>query len=433
MLKKFIKICQRRDFAVALVFKLLYPIILSGKGTFYIQAKLLRYMLKYAIKHCPYYRNYFKDQKSPAIIDFPIVDKKIISKNFDAFTSDEKDKFMYQHGYTGGSTGEPFHMLKYGGYEYGFGKKRWNVYGYQRGEVILAMDGSKIPDELLENNIYWIPKNKESVPFGEYALSSLYLSDENAHTYCNYIVDLAPDHLRGYPSFIYAIACFADKLGIDVGQSVKCIELTSESVFMYQIDKIKEVFRCRVFLQYGHTEACICANTFDDTYRYRIEPLYGYVEILDEAGLHVKEGEVGEVVVTSLYNYAMPLIRYKTGDYAVYGGNDSQYLYLDSVYGRTQDYIIDRKGNKVLLTALIFGQHIKAMAHVAQWQIEQHVEGTIVLSVVKTDQYDSNDEMEIRNLLTNLGNVSVDFRYVEQIPLTPRGKSKMLVQHLSLV
>ena len=40
------------------------------------------------------------------------------------------------------------------------------------------------------------------------------------------------------------------------------------------------------------------------------------------------------------------------------------------------------------------------------------------------------DEKEIYNLFEKLGNVHSEFKYVEEIPLTPRGKSKMLIQHL---
>ena len=215
-----------------------------------------------------------------------------------------------------------------------------------------------------------------------------------------------------------------------MGSSIKAVELTSESAFDYQIEKIKTVLNTKVYLQYGHTESCICAYTYDESYIYRCEPLYGYVEILDQNGQHVQIGEIGEVVVTSLYNRAMPLIRYKTGDFAEFGGKDDRYVYLNKVLGRTQDYIVNKNGDKVLLTALIFGQHFKAMEHIRKWQIEQFEIGKLVINVIKGDNYSNADEKEIYNLFEKLGNVHSVFNYVDEIPLTPRGKSKMLIQHL---
>ena len=44
------------------------------------------------------------------------------------------------------------------------------------------------------------------------------------------------------------------------------------------------------------------------------------IEVLNEAGKPVEPGETGEVVATSFYNYAMPFIRYATGDFAELGG-----------------------------------------------------------------------------------------------------------------
>ena len=407
-------------------------ISISEKDVFRKQEKLLNNVIKHAFINVPFYTSLYKNNKNIKFHDLPIVDKYFITKHYDDFCAKNKAKYNYCDSFTGGSTGEPFHLLRHGGYENDFGMKRWKTYGYKKGELLIALDGSLIDDELLEKGIYWKRKVGNNLPFGTFALSSLYFNDKNANIYCKYIVDIAPDYIRGYPSFVYAIACHAEKTGWDVGKSVKAIELTSETTYPYQIEKIASVFGAKVYLQYGHTEACVCANTYDDTFRYRIEPLYGYVEILNEKGLHVKEGEVGEVVVTTLHNYAMPLIRYRTGDFAEYGGRDHRYIYLNCVLGRTQDYIVDKNGNKVLLTALIFAQHCTALGHIVKWQLEQNTKGEVIAHIVKGKEYSNDDEAEIYELFKKSGNVETFFNYVNEITLTPRGKSKMLRQNIVL-
>lgn len=404
---------------------------LSENNVFDKQKRLLSKTLKYTSKHVPYYNQLLSDKKDLNIFDFPIVSKKLISENYRDFLSERINRYVCTEGYTGGSTGEPFHIILNGGYEYHFGLRKWRTYGYCKNDTILAMDGSKLPNDLIENNIFWNAKNKDAIPFGNYLLSSLYLTDENAECYCRFLFDLKPKFIRGYPSFIYSVACYAKEKNINLNGFCKGIELTSENAYKYQIEFIKSIYGCPVYLQYGHAEACVFGFSVDDTYVYRIEPLYGYVEVVDENGNHVKEGKVGEVVVTTLHNRALPLIRYRTGDYAEYGGMDARYIYLNKVLGRTQDYIINRENKKVLLTALIFGQHNSAMRKILKWQMEQFEIGKINLHIIKTEEYCEKDEISLRDMLKKLGNVSVEFDYTDNIPVTPRGKSKMLIQHLN--
>ena len=408
------------------------PFAMTNTRIWKKQSKLLKRILNEAVNNCEYYKNLNKHKKDLKVSNFPILTKQEITENFDLFVSKKKNKYEYVDAYTGGSTGEPFHFLLNGIYEVPFGKKRWKEYGFRKGNKILAMDGHKIKEEDINNNIYWLKISDNDIPFGSYALSSLYLNDLNAKYYCQFIIDFQPDFLRGYPSFVYSISCYAEKLGISLLGIVKGIELTSETISDYQVLQIKKVFGSPVYFQYGHTESIVYAYTYDETYKYRVEPLYGYVEVLDSNGNHVKEGEIGEVIVTTLHNHVMPLIRYSTGDYAVYGGKDKRYMYLNKVAGRTQDYIIDSKGNKVLLTALIFGQHCKALGHIIKWQIVQKINGEIELYVIPGKNWSKVDEEEIYSQFKKLGRVETKFIYVDQIAPTPRGKSKMLIQYLKV-
>jgi phenylacetate-CoA ligase len=71
-------------------------------------------------------------------------------------------------------------------------------------------------------------------------------------------------------------------------------------------------------------------------------------EILDQNGKPVEPGETGRVVITSLYNYATPLIRYEIGDYATRGANDSSAGIplgrLQRVEGRRRNALATRHG-----------------------------------------------------------------------------------------
>lgn len=397
------------------------------------QERMLMRVLKYANRHCSYYRSLNINVKNiESIKKYPLLSKDTIKSNFQDFISDDINHMVYYVGHTGGSTGEPLELYSCPGIDDLFQIKLWKSNGYEDGDIILAMDGAKISDEAISENRYLYTKSKKQIPYGGFGLSSLYLTSENIGLYCQELIKLKPSFIRGYPSFIYRIASYMKDNQITIDFRMKAVELTSESSFGYQHDLIREVFGCKVIMQYGHTESCVFGYTYDETMRYRIEPLYGYVEIIKEDGKSAEIGEVGEVIVTTLHNTVMPLIRYRTGDYAEFGGYDKDGLILNRVLGRTQDYIVNADNEKVILTALIFAQHFDALGNMIRWQIEQFEAGTVIIHIIKRNSFTGKDEDEIRNLFWNLGKTKTIFNYVDTIELTGRGKSMMLVQHIKM-
>ena len=58
-------------------------------------------------------------------------------------------------------------------------------------------------------------------------------------------------------------------------------------------------------------------------------------------------GQRGRIVITDLYNYATPLIRYDTGDVGIMHLDENNHPYFSQVLGRKLDLIYDTKGNLV--------------------------------------------------------------------------------------
>lgn len=410
-----------------------YILVLKKNNIKEKQEELLHSILNYACKHTKFYSELEKNNKCDPndLKSFPFITKNIINSNFNDLVSNQKEVLSYFDAYTGGSTGQPLHFYRPKNYiDSIYQIKYWKFLGYELGDKILSMDGTSISNNDLKNNIYWGRKKRFSLPYGKMYLSSLYLTDNNIKYYVNFVLKYQPDFIRGYPSFVYQIAKYMYDNNIKPNFSIKAIQLTSESSFPYQWELISKVFNTKVCLQYGHTEASVFGYTYDETMKYIIEPLYGYTEIIKDDGTYAKKGEMGEIVVTSFYNKIMPFIRYKTGDYAVVGENNKDYMILDNIMGRTQDYIYNKDGEKVLLTALIFAQHFKALGNIAKWQIIQNEIGIITMKIIKGKNYTIDDEHEIENLFKNKGNTSIKFEYVNEIETTKRGKSKLLIQNI---
>jgi phenylacetate-CoA ligase len=72
-----------------------------------------------------------------------------------------------------------------------------------------------------------------------------------------------------------------------------------------------------------------------------------YIEILNDEGQAVKPGEEGRVIVTALYNHAMPFIRYELGDRVLLkSSKKGPYQVIERIVGRTNDIAILPSGKK---------------------------------------------------------------------------------------
>jgi phenylacetate-CoA ligase len=212
-----------------------------------------------------------------------------------------------------------------------------------------------------------------------------------------------------------------------VDLNIKAVQLTAETIPEWQVAQIRATLRCDVILQYGHSEACVFGFSTLNGSDYYCSPFYGVTEVIDSEGQHVDVGQSGEVVVTGLHNRGMPLIRYRTGDEAVYGGTRNGFVILQRVLGRTQDFLLDASGNRVSVTGSIMAQHFSAFRSIAKWQIIQTIPGRVKMKLVKASGYRDEDEMEIRRKLAAACDIKLDIEYVSDIPVTSRGKHRFVI------
>ena len=214
--------------------------------------------------------------------------------------------------------------------------------------------------------------------------------------------------------------------------------LTSESVFDHHLRAFRAVFDCPVLVTYGHTERVLLANTLPDDSRYHFWPHYGHVELLDTQGHPVSAvGEVGEIVGTSFDNLVMPFIRYRTGDYAVMGEQANAiaegFPVFDRIEGRLQEFVVCRDHRLVTVTTL-GAAHFEQLGRCLRIQYQQIVPGELILRVVSLSPLDSDTKREIAEavIAKTQGGCSVLVEQVEEIPLTERGKQRLLIQALDV-
>ncbi|MEQ8422597.1 MAG: hypothetical protein RIB64_21495 [Arenibacter algicola] len=401
------------------------------------QSKLLIDILSYAYNNTEYYKQIFKENNIEAtsikdLKNIPFLTKEIIKKHTKELISKEYGIESLGKRNTGGSTGEPLEFYcdtRAGLLDYGHHTYLYSLMGYKKGDYVLSCGGIEIDKNLREHNIYWLENRRGNV-FGDFRFSVLYLNDSNINIYVQKLISIQPAILRGYPSFFHRLACYILDHDIKLNFKIKGINLTSEMCSTEQRITIEKAFSAMVYFEYGHNEVSLYCYTKDKTYTYQSSPIYGYIEVLNDDGTDTKIGEVGNIIATGFNNHGMPFIRYKTGDLGEISYRNGGIVHFSKIYGRTQDYILTKDNQKVFLTPLIFGQHLKAFANITKWQIYQDKIGEIDINIVKGKDFTEDDELDILQSINSVTDIKINFNYVKNIALTKRGKHLFLIQKL---
>jgi phenylacetate-CoA ligase len=167
---------------------------------------------------------------------------------------------------------------------------------------------------------------------------------------------------------------------------------------------------------------------------YHVQAENLYVEVVDEEGRPCREGETGRVLVTTLHNFAMPLIRYEIGDYAEVGGACScgrTLPVLSQIMGRKRNMLIFPNGERKW-PGLGMSTWTKKLPIIRQFQFVQKGLDRIEARLV-TDRLLSDDETVffIDVLQKNMGYpFTIEITYVENIPRSKGGKFEDFVSEV---
>lgn len=407
------------------------------------QLKQLEKLLNHAYKNVPYYRKIFEERglkpkdirNTDDLKKMPYLTKDIIREHLSDLIAQNYPKSKLQYVTTGGTTGIPLGFYWEKGVtdpkEWAFVWRQWNWAGYRFGEKRIILRGNVI-NRFKNGNRQWWEYNPLD---NALILSSFDMTEENLHKYIDKIYRFKPLVIQGYPSSLFIIADFLKKENIKL-KGVKCILTSSETLYQYQRELIEKYFRAGIFDHYGNSERnalimqCIKGN-------YHIIPEYGIMELIRKDGNPVsKEDETGKIIATGFNNYAMPFIRYKTDDLAVYTNEECscgrKYPLLKTIEGRLQDFFIDKTGS---LITFIYAD--KALWNVKDkinaYQYVQNEPGKVLLSIdAKTKFAISDTESVKRSFGEPYSRFDIEIKFVENIPRTKSGKFRYLIQKLPI-
>gem|GEM_PF-2564413 len=301
----------------------------------------------------------------------------------------------------------------------------WSQMGYIKGTSKLTLRGVNLGKNLFRYNPI----------YNELQINIFLMNNDNIIPIIDEIKKVKPTFGHGYPSEFVRLAHILKAKKVDL--HLKGISFVSESFSEEQRQFVEKIFNCTVLGFYGHSErAAFASETLSNKGIYNVFPTYGLIEILKDNNNRAAPGEFGEIVCTGFINFGMPLIRYKTGDYAkVIESKDGIVTKLGPVVGRWgKDFLIDNKSNKIPTTAI--NVHIPEQFHFKYIQLEQDFPGKVIIKGVPWPSNASSSYQKLNKLANEMTSKSPNIFFTpkvcdeNEIYISHRGKVPYLISKL---
>ncbi|HJQ70098.1 MAG TPA: phenylacetate--CoA ligase family protein [Blastocatellia bacterium] len=403
------------------------------------QLSKLRRMLKHCAANVPYYRSMFgrlgfDPENVKELSDLralPLLDKETVRANVKDLLAENIPARRRFYCTTGGTSGTPlgvFHLRGSGGRELAFILTQWARVGFRYGHRRAILRGWPV-----RSRRHWRYDVKERA----FVFSNFHMTPDNVAEYARVMSENRLAALHSYPSAVVDFARHLKELGIEPPRFASVLA-SSENLYPGQREFIESFFGARLFSWYGHTENLILAGECEVSNDYHIFPEYGVAEVVREDGSAADgEDEIGEFVGTTLDNLAMPLLRYRTGDYARIGSRGCacgrSYRLIKETRGRwQQEMLVGKLNNLISVTALNI--HTDVFDRAQQIQFYQRERGKLELRIKRKSDYTERDSRRILAALEEkIGDtMDVTLSFPEEIPLSPRGKFRLVIQELEI-
>lgn len=373
----------------------------------------LKKIKKHAINETAFYKDLNENDL------FPVINKTIILNNYDTFKARSGFIYPLHVSSTSGSTGTPFSIMQ----DY---KKRCRTIADLKvfGELADYPSHERMIFFRVLNNHFKRTKDQEDRENIYYIDSSL-LDEEHLYSMIQVILEKQPRIIFSYSSTLVELSKFAEKKGYCKNDfSLKSILCAGEGISEKDRQQMSEIFGCKVFRRYSDMELGILAQDMGDGGKYHLNIGSYYFECLKlNSDEPVNPGEIGRIVITDLFNYAFPIIRYDTGDIGVLGYEDNV-PFFSEIFGRSRDVVYTPEG--ILVSPAKISTSMWGLKGLKQWQFIQETnnEYTICLN---GDQ--GLDTLMIYNNIKEIfgPNAIISIKLVDEIPILSSNKRRAII------
>lgn len=400
-------------------------------------------LLDHCIDHVPYYRAMMETFDQDYATDpvhylqkFPRLTKALIRENFEQLTSDDIGQRQWNYNTSGGSTGQPVRFIQ----DRAFSDRQHAIQllsycwaGREFGDPATRIWGSE--RDILQGDMGWKMKTLNHLTNDEY-FNAFRMTPERMRTFLAELNAKQPHLIIAYAQAMFELALFAESEGIAM-RPQKAILTSACTLYPFMREQIERIFGCKVFDRYGSREVGDIACECPEHNGLHVFPWGNYVEVLDDEGQPVPPGIEGNIVVTCMTNYAMPLIRYELGDRGILSahttcacGRSGQIL--EKIVGRNVDAFKTKDGT------LIDGEYFTHLLYFRNWverfQVIQTDYSSILFKIVQSAGAPTEVELDtiIRDTRAVMGtDCEVNFLFLSNILPTVSGKYRYTISEIS--
>jgi phenylacetate-CoA ligase len=388
----------------------------------------LESIVRFAAAHTAYYRERYAGLPLQGEIDIaalPLLRKEDVVAHLPEMLAAGHDPRTTSIGYTGGSTGKPLafyydeakHELMRAGM-----MRSYMMAGWHPGEKIANFWGAR--QDTVAGGVFGGAAIEDFVA-AEKTIAAHKLSADRLQEWADFIRRYCPVLLQGYASILAALARHVLDARIAMPTSLRGVFSTAEVLNEWQRELMQEAFGCKVYNQYGSREipniACEC----------RHGRMHVFTDMVYLESQRVADEE--RLLVTSLTNRLMPMIRYENGDSAQLLEETcdcgSPFPLMAMGMCRSNDHIAAPDGRRVhpaYFNGLLYG-----LTQIESYQFVQPAAGRLVLNVVCATPLAADTAAALRENIRRDVAADMDFeiKYVPEIERSVSGKHRFVISH----
>ena len=383
-------------------------------------------IVAFATANTPYYAEtlgpLLNGSRMPPLSELPILKKDDVIQRLDDLLARTADRSQAKIGHTGGSTGMPLafwyddakHELMRAGM-----MRSYMLSGWQPGQKILNFWGAR--QDVVPGGVFGT--RLDDIIAAEHTIAAFEYTEAQLVEWARFIHSYRPVLLQGYASVLAEVARVVIANRLPMPGTLIGVYSTAEVLNDSQRQQMEQAFGCKVFNQYGSREipniACECRqghmHVFTDMVMLESVPL---------------ENE-NRLLVTSLTNRLMPMIRYDIGDTGRLLDGECAcglpFPLMEMELCRQNDLIRTRCGRTVhpsYFNRLLYGQ-----TQIRQYQWVQRDLDRLVLNLV-TAQPLSAETLALLDTRIHKdvdAHMMLDVHYLDAIPRTVSGKHRFVI------
>ncbi len=260
------------------------------------------------------------------------------------------------------------------------------------------------------------------------AIHQEHIRQINTETDCHYMI--------AYANEAYALACYSLENNLPIERPLKTVFTTAGTLSDKMRRIIEEAFHCKALNRYGSREAGDIACECLYQRGLHLNPMNLKIEVVDDDYQPLPDGEEGRILLTSLHNYSMPLIRYDIGDRGILNSHSPcicgrDWVRIERLTGRVFEKIMLPGG--AAFNGIFLEEVFDKVPNLRKYQVLQrslgHLEIRLRSKVPQFVEVYAQQLGEVRKLLQSWTKASlkIDFVQTDDFERTLSGKELTIV------